>query len=49
MLLCIGGMAFAAMGYLIPVEGALAQEVIDVHAVLNALRAAFLPKVISHL
>ena len=49
MLLSIGGMAFAAMGYLIPVEGALVQEVIDVLAVLNALRAAFPPKVISHL
>ena len=49
MILSIGGMAFAAMGYLTPVEGALAQEVIDVLAVLNALRAAFPPKVISHL
>lgn len=49
MLLSIGGMAFAAMGYLTPVEGALAQEVIDVLAVLNALRAAFPPRVISHL
>jgi len=49
MLLSIGGMAFAATGYLTPVEGALAQEVIDVLAVLNALRAAFPPRVISHL
>jgi len=49
MLLSIGGMAFAASGYLTPVEGALAQEIIDVLAVLNALRAAFPPKVISHL
>ena len=49
MLLSIGGMAFAAAGYLTPVEGALAQEIIDVLAVLNALRAAFPPKVISHL
>lgn len=49
MLLSIGGMAFAASGYLSPVNGALAQEVIDVLAVLNALRAAFPPKVISHL
>lgn len=49
MLLSIGGMAFAALGYLTPVEGALAQEVIDVLAVLNALRAAFPPKVLSHL
>jgi P-type E1-E2 ATPase len=49
MLLSIGGMAFAATGYLTPVEGALAQEVIDVLAVLNALRAAFPPRVSSHL
>jgi cation transport ATPase len=49
MLLSIGGMVFAAAGYLTPVEGALAQEVIDVLAVLNALRAAFPPKVLSHL
>jgi P-type E1-E2 ATPase len=49
MLLSIGGMAFAASGYLSPVNGAIAQEVIDVLAVLNALRAAFPPKVISDL
>jgi cation transport ATPase len=49
MLLSIGGMAFAAGGYLSPVNGAIAQEVIDVLAVLNALRAAFPPKVISDL
>ena len=49
MLLSIGGMAFAAIGYLTPVEGALAQEIIDVLAVLNALRAAFPTKAISHL
>jgi heavy metal translocating P-type ATPase len=48
MLLSIGGMAFAAGGYLSPVNGAIAQEVIDVLAVLNALRAAFPPTVISH-
>lgn len=49
MFLSIGGMVFAATGYLIPVEGALAQEVIDVLAGLNALRAAYPPRVISHL
>ncbi len=49
MLLSVGGMAFAASGYLSPVNGAIAQEVIDVLAVLNALRAAFPPKVISDL
>jgi cation transport ATPase len=47
----IGGMALsvifmfvAAAGYLPPVAGALTQEVIDVFAVLNALRVAFPPK-----
>jgi cation transport ATPase len=41
------GMMFAATGYLSPVAGAIGQEVNDVLAVLNALRAAFPPKVIS--
>lgn len=35
------GMLFAAFGYLPPVMGAILQEVIDVFAVLNALRVAF--------
>jgi P-type E1-E2 ATPase len=47
MLLSVGGMMFAAVGLLAPVAGAIAQEIIDVVAVLNALRAAFPPKVIS--
>ena len=47
MLLSVGGMIFAAAGYLTPVAGAISQEIIDVLAVLNALRAAFPPKVIS--
>ncbi len=34
------GMALAAAGLLPPVSGAVAQEVIDLVAVLNALRAA---------
>nr|WP_299462144.1 heavy metal translocating P-type ATPase [uncultured Gimesia sp.] len=38
------GMLFAAAGYLPPVAGALTQEVIDVLAVLNALRVAVPPK-----
>ncbi len=38
MLLSVLGMAFAATGLLPPVAGAVAQEVIDVWAVLNALR-----------
>ena len=33
------GMIAAAFGYLVPVEGALLQEVIDVAVILNALRA----------
>jgi heavy metal translocating P-type ATPase len=47
MVLSLGGMMFAAGGYLAPVPGAIGQEIIDVLAVLNALRAAFPPKVIS--
>ena len=40
MALSIVGMAVAAAGYLPPVAGAIAQECIDVFAVLNALRAS---------
>jgi P-type E1-E2 ATPase len=40
MLLSVLGMAFAAAGVLAPVAGAVAQEVIDLLAVLNALRMA---------
>jgi len=47
--LSIIGMVFAATGHLNPVSGAITQEVIDVLAVLNALRAAFPPKVIHDL
>ena len=46
MALSIIGMGFAATGHLSPVGGAVIQEVIDVLAVLNALRAAFPPRVI---
>ncbi len=49
MLLSIVGMVFAATGHLSPVSGAISQEVIDVLAVLNALRAALPPKEISDL
>ncbi|MBC7368580.1 MAG: cadmium-translocating P-type ATPase [Undibacterium sp.] len=49
MALSVVGMAFAATGHLSPVSGAIAQEIIDVLAVLNALRAAFPPKVIHDL
>jgi P-type E1-E2 ATPase len=39
MALSVAGMMFAAAGYLPPVAGAVFQEVIDLAAVLNALRA----------
>lgn len=47
MALSIIGMIFAATGHLDPVSGAISQEIIDVLAVLNALRAAIPPKIIS--
>jgi heavy metal translocating P-type ATPase len=49
MALSVIGMVFAATGHLTPVAGAITQEVIDVLAVLNALRAALPPKVIHDL
>ncbi len=49
MALSMIGMGFAATGHLSPVTGAISQEVIDVLAVLNALRAAFPPRVIHDL
>ena len=52
----VGGMAFSVVGMLLasaghlpPVAGALAQEAIDLFAVLNALRAVLPPKQLSHL
>lgn len=47
MALSLGGMILAAAGYLPPVVGAIAQEAIDVLAVLNALRASFTPRVLT--
>jgi heavy metal translocating P-type ATPase len=44
MLASIIGMILAAMGLLSPVAGAVTQELIDVVAVLNALRAAWPPR-----
>jgi heavy metal translocating P-type ATPase len=41
------GMFIAAAGYLPPVAGAISQEIIDVLAVLNALRASIAPQVLS--
>jgi cation transport ATPase len=40
----LAGMGLAMFGLLPPVAGAITQEVIDVAAVLNALRAAFPPR-----
>jgi heavy metal translocating P-type ATPase len=47
MALSVVGMLFAALGHLPPVGGAIAQEIIDVLAVANALRVAIPPKTLS--
>ncbi|CAA9893001.1 Heavy metal translocating P-type ATPase [Candidatus Methylobacter favarea] len=47
MIFSLIGMAFAGLGYLPPVAGAITQEIIDVFAILNALRAAIAPKILS--
>ena len=47
MALSLIGMLLAAAGYLPPVAGAVTQEIIDVLAVLNALRASWTPPVLS--
>ena len=49
MALSVIGMIVAATGHLSPVSGAITQEIIDVAAVLNALRAAWPPRVIHDL
>ncbi len=41
------GVGFAAAGLLPPVAGAVTQEVIDILAILNAIRATFAPSVLS--
>jgi cation transport ATPase len=41
------GMLFAAAGYLPPVAGAIVQEIIDVVVVVNALRVAIRPKLLT--
>jgi cation transport ATPase len=41
MALSLVGMVVASVGLLPPVAGAITQEIIDLAAVLNALRAAF--------
>lgn len=47
MALSLVGMGFAAAGVLSPVQGAIAQEVIDLLAILNALRLAWQPKIVT--
>lgn len=47
MALSVVGMMLAAAGFLPPVAGAVAQEVIDVFAVVNALRTSLPPKVLT--
>jgi heavy metal translocating P-type ATPase len=47
MALSVLGMLLAALGYLPPVAGAITQEVIDVLAVVNALRVALPPRALS--
>jgi heavy metal translocating P-type ATPase len=47
MALSIAGMALAGVGLLSPVGGAIAQEVIDVIAILNALRIAIPPRTLT--
>ncbi len=49
MLLSLGGMLVAAGGQLTPVEGAIAQELIDILAIGNALRAALPPRILHDL
>ncbi len=45
--LSICGMGFASVGLLPPVVGAIVQEAIDVLAILNAVRASFVPAVLT--
>ncbi len=47
MTLSVAGMFLAAAGYLPPVAGAVTQEVIDVLAVLNGLRASLTPRALT--
>jgi heavy metal translocating P-type ATPase len=47
MALSLIGMLFAAAGLLLPVAGAVVQEIIDVAAVANALRVALPPRQLS--
>lgn len=49
MFLSVLGMLAASLGYLTPLNGAIIQEIIDILAILNALRAAIPPKNLSDL
>jgi len=44
MLLSLAGMTAAALGHLSPLAGSISQEVIDLLAVLNAIRASLPPR-----
>lgn len=48
MLLSMIGMGFAAAGYISPVIGAILQEIIDIFAILNALRLIWGTKIETH-
>jgi heavy metal translocating P-type ATPase len=47
MALSVVAMLFAASGHLPPVAGAITQELIDLGAIFNALRAAFSPRILA--
>jgi heavy metal translocating P-type ATPase len=47
MVLSLAGMVLAAVGLLPPVEGAVMQELIDILAVVNALRTGVAPRVLT--
>jgi P-type E1-E2 ATPase len=47
MALSLIGMLVAAAGYLSPVAGAIVQEIIDLAAVVNALRVAIPPRALT--
>lgn len=45
MLLAVVGMGFGAFGFISPVQGALLQELIDILAIVNALRLAWIRQI----
>lgn len=48
MLLSLVEMGFAAFGFITPVVGAILQEIIDIIAILNALRLIWGNKIQTH-